>query len=121
MAWRRDTGDKYEQQALRTLRKSGLKLVARNFNTRFGELDLIMREGETLVFIEVRYRRGEDFGGALLSVTHAKQQRLIRAARLYLRDNPALAQQPCRFDVLAFAGDESPQRCQWVRHAFEAF
>lgn len=121
MSWRRSTGDSYEARALAQLQEAGLSLLERNFNTRYGEIDLILRDGETVVFVEVRYRRGEDFGGAVLSVTQRKRQRLIRAAKLYLQAHPELAQQPCRFDVLAFGADPSPQSCQWIRHAFEAY
>lgn len=121
MSWRRATGDDYESRALTRLQREGLKLVERNFNTRFGELDLIMRDADTLVFVEVRYRRNQNFGGAVLSVTPNKQARLIRAAGLYLKQHPALAQQPCRFDVVAFGNEGGQPRCQWLPNAFEAF
>ncbi len=121
MSWRRTTGDNYENRALEQLQQAGLTLLERNFNTRYGEIDLVMRDGETVVFVEVRFRRGEGFGGAVLSVTRSKRQRLIRAASIYLQSHPALAQQPCRFDVLAFGAESSPQSSQWIRHAFDAF
>ncbi len=121
VSWRRDTGDGFETRALKQLEKAGLSLLDRNFNTRYGELDLIMRDTDTVVFVEVRYRRGEDFGGALASVTAGKRKRLVLAARLYLQSHPQLAQQPCRFDVLAFAGPEAQSESTWLRNAFDAF
>ncbi|MGA7298066.1 MAG: YraN family protein [Rhodanobacteraceae bacterium] len=121
MSWRRDTGDSFEARALQQLEQAGLILLDRNFNTRYGELDLVMRDTDTVVFVEVRYRRGEDFGGALASVTAGKRKRLVLAARLYLQTHPQLAQQPCRFDVLAFAGPETQPESRWLRNAFDAF
>lgn len=121
MTWRRTTGDHFEARALQQLEHAGLNLIERNFNTRYGEIDLIMRDGETVVFVEVRYRRGEDFGGALASVTPGKQKKLVLAARLYLQSHPKLAQQPCRFDVLAFAGSEQQHESKWLRNAFDAY
>lgn len=121
MTWRRATGDSFETRALQLLERGGLSLVERNYNTRYGEIDLVMREGETVVFVEVRYRRGEDFGGALASVTAGKRKRLILAARLFLQSHPQLAQQPCRFDVIAFAGTGQPYESKWLRNAFDAY
>lgn len=84
-----------------------------------GELDLVMEDGPVIVFVEVRYRRREDFGGALESVDRRKQARLRRAAALYLQARPRQADRPCRFDVLALApGSGGRLRVRWVRHAF---
>lgn len=121
MTWRRATGNRYEARALDMLQQAGLELLERNFNTRYGEIDLVMRDGDTVVFAEVRYRRHGDYGGAELSVTARKRQRLIRAASLFLQARPQLAQQPCRFDVLAFGGDNEPSPCRWLRNAFDAY
>ncbi len=116
---RRATGDSYEDRALAFLRAQGMRLVERNFNTRYGELDLVMESGEMLVFIEVRYRQHGGYGGAVASVTASKQRKLVRAASLYLQANPQRAQQPCRFDVLAFGdADGEPE---WIPNAFEAY
>jgi putative endonuclease len=107
-------GQAGEDAALEHLRKSGLKLVERNFRCKAGEIDLIMQEGSTLVFVEVRKRSNPRFGGAAASVTWQKQRRLIRAAQFYLlrfRDPP-----PCRFDVVAL---EAVQ-INWLRNAIEA-
>jgi len=113
---RRATGDHFEGAALSFLQLRGLRLLRANFLCRHGEIDLVMREGETVVFVEVRYRRNAAFGGALGSVTSAKRRKLISAAHLWLAWHPHDARRPCRFDVLAFEGDS----VEWVRAAFDA-
>jgi len=92
--------------------------VARNWRCRVGELDLVMRDGEILVFVEVRRRRPGRHGTAAESVGPNKRARLIRAATLYLQRLPDPP--PCRFDVVAL--DEDPDgrlRLDWIRRAFE--
>ena len=115
----RASGAAFEQRALVQLQRAGLRLLARNFTTRHGELDLVMQEAETLVFVEVRYRRHGGFGGGAASVGHAKQARLWQAAQLFLQAHPGLARSPCRFDVLAFDGEPDAPHCEWQRAAFE--
>ena len=110
----RASGNTYERQALEALTHRGLSLLTRNYNTRHGELDLVMREGNDVVFVEVRYRRR---GHAASSVAAAKQTRLIRAASLWLAAHPAHAHRACRFDVVSFDGP-SAEMCWW-RGAFE--
>lgn len=114
------TGQTVETRAMHWLTTQGLTILARNLRCPLGELDIIAREGDTLVFIEVRYRASLRFGGAAASVTRQKQTRLIRAARWFL---PGLVRQffggvtpPCRFDVISHdSGD-----LHWIRHAFTA-
>lgn len=113
---RRVTGDRFEGAARAFLEERGLRLVRANFLCRHGEIDLVMRDGETVVFVEVRYRRNGAFGGALGSVTPAKRRKLVSAAHLWIAWHPYDARRPCRFDVLAFEGDG----VEWVRGAFEA-
>lgn len=115
----RAIGAHFEQLALEHLQRAGLTLVARNFQTRFGELDLVLRDAGALVFAEVRYRRDGRFGGAAASVGAAKRTRLTRAAAGFLAAHPQLAALPCRFDVLAFNGDADTATCEWRRAAFE--
>jgi putative endonuclease len=115
----RRIGDAFEDRACAHLERAGLRLLTRNFHTRYGELDLVMREGDTLVFVEVRYRRDRAFGGAGASVTRAKQDKLIRAAQGFLAAHPEHAQRPCRFDVVSFDGPRETARCDWQRNAFE--
>ena len=109
-------GARAEELCAELLQKAGLRVLARNWRCRHGEIDLVAEEGRTLVFAEVRYRSGERFGGAAESVTAAKRARLVAAARLYLMRRP---QADCRFDVLLLDALDPP-RVQWVRNAFGA-
>ena len=97
----------------------GLTPVARNQHAKGGELDLVMREGETLVFVEVRHRRDSRHGHPLETVTTSKQRRLIKAARFYLARNGLSC--PCRFDVVGVTGTPPQLEYTWVRAAFDAF
>lgn len=102
-----------EDAALELLVSNGLRLSERNFSCRFGEIDLIMHDGETLVFVEVRLRRNTGFGGPEESITAAKRQRILSAARLYLSRQRTLP--ACRFDVVLLS-DNAPPR--WIKGAF---
>lgn len=103
-----------EQLAADYLTRQGLTLVERNFRCRLGEIDLIMRDGRTLVFVEVRARADARFGGALASIDGRKQQKLVAAAQWYLtRLSPT---PPCRFDAFLIQG----ATINWVRDAFGA-
>lgn len=113
----RATGGRYEDIALAHLQRAGLRLVARNVTYRHGELDLVMRDGANVVFVEVRYRRSARFGDGVDSIGPAKRGKLVRAAQLFLAANPALAVQPCRFDVVAIG--EADSEPHWLRNAFE--
>lgn len=115
---RRELGDEVEQRALRLLEAAGLKLLQRQFNHRFGEIDLILEDGEVLVFAEVRYRSHSQFGGALASVDRGKQARLIKAARMWLALHPAYARHPVRLDVIAAEGALDALKLDWIRDAF---
>lgn len=117
----RSEGGVWEDSALRKLQVAGLTLIQRNWSCRLGELDLVMRDGDTIVFVEVRYRDESVPGGAMASIGPAKRAKLVKAASLYLAQRPALAQQPCRFDVVAFDAEGDSVRCEWQRHAFDAF
>ncbi len=97
----RDAGAQAEAQALCKLQAAGLILVARNFLARGGELDLVMREGSILVFVEVRFRAQAEHGDGLASVGKAKQQRMLVAARQFVSAHAMYRQWPMRFDVVA--------------------
>lgn len=97
------------------MQQRGLKLVARNYRSRFGEIDLIMRDGETLVFVEVRMRGSKDFCGAAASIDTRKQAKLISTAQLYLATLAHIP--PCRFDAVLL---DSPDNVEWVKNAFGA-
>ncbi|MFU8876909.1 MAG: YraN family protein [Wenzhouxiangellaceae bacterium] len=116
--FKRRTGDAGEQRAESFLRGNGLKPVERNWQCRHGEIDLIMIDGDTLVFVEVRLRTPLGFADSAESVDYHKQRRLIQAASMYLARHPARAEQPCRFDVVGLEGSEG--ELSWIRDAFEA-
>ena len=114
-----ESGAAAEDAALAHLRAAGLQLLARNVRYPFGEIDLVMREGATLAFVEVRYRSSTRFGGAFASVTRAKCRKLARAAQAWLKANRAHAAAPCRFDVVAVTpAAASAAQCEWLRAAF---
>lgn len=117
----RGLGDRFEDHARRQLEAAGLRFVARNFHTRFGELDLIMLDGAVLVFVEVRYRQHRAYGGAADSVTPRKRERLVRAANGFLAAHPDYAEHACRFDVVAYDGPVAHVAGQWRQAAFDAF
>jgi putative endonuclease len=111
---RQVTGDAAEERALRYLEGQGMRLVARNFRCKGGEIDLIMQAGQTLVFVEVRQRADSGFGGAAASVTPRKQARILLAAQVFLqrhREPPA-----CRIDVVALDGEQ----LRWLRNAIQS-
>ena len=109
-------GRNAEAAACAYLQAQGLRLCARNFHCVYGEIDLVMRERETLCFVEVRARTSDAHGGAAGSVTHSKQQKIIRAAQQYLLEHANAADAPCRFDVVTIG----PAGLEWLRDAFQA-
>lgn len=113
-------GKQWEHRAETWLAQRGLVSLARNFNCRLGELDLVMRDGDTTVFVEVRYRGPGSRATALETVTRQKQLRVCRAAGIFLGQNPHLASGACRFDVVAFEPGATGNRVRWVRNAFDA-
>ncbi|PXV59820.1 putative endonuclease [Dyella jiangningensis] len=115
----RAAGAVFEQRACAELQRAGFVLLNRNYTTRHGELDLVMLEGGTVVFVEVRHRLHASHGGAALSVTASKQARLIAAAELWLAAHPKRAHQPCRFDVVSYDGPSADARMNHWRNAFE--
>ncbi|MFZ0870262.1 MAG: YraN family protein [Rhodanobacter sp.] len=116
----RAAGDSFEQRACGELERAGLRLLTRNYTTRHGELDLVMREGDTVVFVEVRYRKSASHGDAAASVTTSKQGKLIQAAQHWLVAHPQHARRACRFDVVTYDGPADNIRQHWLRGAFEA-
>ncbi|MDM5179084.1 YraN family protein [Massilia sp. DJPM01] len=106
-------GQLWEQSALAYLQRQGLRLVEANYRCRGGEIDLILRDGEALVFVEVRQRASASHGGAAASITAAKVARMVRAAQTYLLRFAQLP--PCRFDVVAIDGEQM----DWLRNAIQ--
>lgn len=107
---KRSQGSIYEQKARAYLESQGLKFVAANQQFKCGELDLVMLEGDTLVFVEVRQRKSNRFGSAVESIDYRKQQKWLNAANMWLltKRNQSLDTAKCRFDVVAFEGDSPP-------------
>lgn len=103
-----------EEFAAAWLQRQGLRLVERNWRCRFGELDLVLRDGDTIVIAEVRQRSSTRFGGAAASVDRHKQRKLIATAQLYLSRRPSA---PCRFDVVLMS-DAGGGGIEWIRNAF---
>ena len=108
-------GSEAEKIALSYLQRQCLVLVTQNYRCRFGEIDLIMRDGKTLVFIEVRMRTNEKYGGAAASITSKKQTKILCTARYYLAE--LKMELPCRFDVLLLSGINGKE-IEWLRDAF---
>lgn len=110
---RQKKGKHGEARALAYLEREGCALVQKNYRTRFGEIDLIMQQGNTLVFVEVRYRSKMDFGGAAASITPIKKRRMVSAAEQFLMSYSSPP--PCRFDVIALDGE----RITWLKNVIQ--
>jgi putative endonuclease len=110
-------GAQAEQSAAHFLQQHGLTLLQRNYRCRSGEIDLVMQDGATLVFVEVRLRSRGDFGGAAASIDRRKQQHLIQAARHYLSNLPHTP--PCRFDAVLLQEPDGNTGVEWLKNAFE--
>ncbi len=115
----RKIGTAAEDLAIEHLEQRGLILLTRNYHCRRGEIDLIMQEGNFLVFVEVRYRKNDRYGSAAESVTRQKQRRLLTTAEYYLQSERHHADNICRFDVIALSGEQDPQ-IEWIKDAFQA-
>jgi putative endonuclease len=115
---RKQAGLAGEAAALAYLENAGLQLVLRNFRCKAGEIDLVMLDGATLALVEVRYRAGNQFGGAAASVDWKKQRRLANAAQYLLMQRPDLQRYPARFDVVAISSDADAGGIDWIRAAF---
>ncbi len=114
-------GLRFEDQARRYLCAQGLQLLESNFHCRFGEIDLIMRDADTICFIEVRFRKRLDYGGASASITPAKQRRIVKAALFYLSGKQQLMQQALRFDALLIQQQaQGDHDFNWIKNAFYA-
>ncbi|WP_095146669.1 MULTISPECIES: YraN family protein [unclassified Pseudomonas] len=115
---RQQRGRDAESQALQHLQQQGLCLLAQNWLCKRGELDLVMLDGDTVVFVEVRYRQNTQWGGALGSIDARKRQKLILAAQYFLQSESRWADSPCRFDVVAI--DSTATQLNWLRNAFDS-
>lgn len=111
-------GKSAEDQACHFLIGRGLKLVTRNYRCRYGEIDLIMRDGHDLVFVEVRYRGSRRFADSAETIDYHKQSKLAATAMHYLQSHPDAATHPSRFDVVAIDAELGENRWEWIRNAF---
>jgi len=115
---RQRIGAEAEQRAAALLEGAGFTVLERNFRCRAGELDIVAQRGEMLVIAEVRLRSHADYGGAAGSITRAKRDRIVRAARFLLRTQPALATLAVRFDILLLSDTDGD--IEWIAAAFDA-
>lgn len=113
-------GQTAEDYACQWLSHQGLKYITRNFHCRYGEIDLIFLEAQTLVFVEVRSRKAGQFGNAAHSITYRKQQKIIAAARYFLYTQAQFATMACRFDVVTIDIHQQQWHSEWIRAAFLA-
>ncbi len=111
-------GENAEQAACEFLSSKQLKLVERNIRYPFGEIDLLMQDGKELVFVEVRFRRNQNFGGGIESVTLSKQKKMANAAQAWLSSHKQWANAGCRFDVVAVDWHQDAFRFDWIKSAF---
>ena len=116
----RKTGSEWESVVEKHLRKSGLSTLAKNFYSRYGEIDLVMRDDDAIVFVEVRYRKSAARGDGIDSVGTTKRTKLIRTASMFLQSQRALSNAPCRFDVVSCSGTPDQPQFDWIRNAFDA-
>jgi len=117
-AARRKAGTYWEKMAEAFLSAHGLRLLQRNFSCRLGEIDLVMEDRDTVVFVEVKYRKSSTHGSGADAVNLHKQHRISRTAAFYLAVNPARADQFCRFDVVSIDPAKDEQEINWIKNAF---
>ena len=120
MGYTQRTGNDAELRACQYLNEQGLELIERNFHCRYGEIDLVMREQQTIVFVEVRLRQANSLVTAVQSITPAKQARLVRSAGYYLQHNRINEATPARIDVVAITQDDQTHLFDWIQNAIEA-
>ena len=114
-------GLRYEDRARDYLQRQGLRLLVQNFRSRFGEIDLVMRDRDTICFIEVKFRKSLAFGGAADSLPLSKQRKIIKTALFYLAAYKKLAHLPLRFDALLIQQQpDGSDQIDWVQNAFYA-
>lgn len=116
----RKLGQDVEIAAANYLAEQGISLIEKNYHCRAGEIDLIGKDNQYLIFVEVRYRKSPLFGSAAESVTAKKQQRILMTAQHFLLNNPALQNLCCRFDVIACEPDKKGLTLNWIKGAFTA-
>lgn len=117
---KQQTGQQAEQAACDFLKTKGMSLLEKNYFCSQGEIDLIMNDNNTIVFVEVRFRQNTQFGSGAETVDRRKQNKLVATAAHYLQKNPKVAKNPCRFDVVSLTANKSGQKLDWIPDAFQA-
>lgn len=113
------TGKITENFAAEYLALQRLTLIDQNFHSKYGEIDLIMLDGETYVFVEVKYRKNNNYGGGLMAVSHSKQEKIRFCAKFYLQQKQLNEYNtPCRFDIVALEGNIRKPKIDWLKNAF---
>lgn len=120
MGYTQTSGKRAEDLACQYLHQRGLQVIERNYNTRYGEIDLVMQDRDTTVFVEVRYRRQTGVVDPLSSIDPRKQRKLTRTAQCYLQQQQQHALVPARFDVVAVTEQGTQFHIEWIKNAFEA-
>lgn len=115
---RQQYGHKSESAAVDFLRRNGYRILARNYRTRLGEIDVIAKDGDTIVFVEVKARRSNRYGPPKAAVTPAKQRKISMVALQYLKD-AQLTDTSARFDVVAICSQDNRSRIEIIKNAFE--
>ena len=113
------TGQDAENTACQYLTSHGLKTLQRNFRCARGEIDIVMEDAQSIVFVEVRYRKNKSYGDGAESITYTKQQKLIRAALYYLQVHPKYSNRPSRFDVVSVSKNTESTNIDWIKDAFQ--
>jgi putative endonuclease len=114
-----DKGQTSESFALQYLVDNGLQYLVKNYRNRQGEIDIILLEGDIHVFVEVKYRKNGQFGGAISAVTYKKTQKIKQCAKFYLQQEGLNEYNtPCRFDIIALEGDINKPQISWLKNAF---
>jgi len=111
-------GEKGEGVAVQFLKKQGYKIITQNYKTRIGEIDIIAREGDTLVFVEVKTRESIAYGKPFEAVDYFKKRKIVNVAMLYLKKMKEIP--PCRFDVISICYEQGKPDCELIKDAFEA-
>ena len=102
------------------MQRQGLKLFQQNYHSRFGEIDLVMLDDNTVCFIEVKYRKNQDFGGAANAIPYSKKQKIIKTALIFMSENQKLANRAMRFDALMLQQIDQDININWIQNAFYA-
>ena len=116
------TGEAAERDACSYLIEYNLKLITKNYRCKFGEIDIIMQDKQSLVFVEVRFRKNETFGSGAETITYNKQKKLIKTASYYLQQHPKTAHLAARFDVISMSTEPNSDisKIDWIKDAFQA-